>query len=474
MFKILDGRDSFYQWDVDQRLIVADETIKEVHFCNKTDNCSLVVEVYTEDGKRLVNVPNLLLQTDWNIHVYGYTGNYTKHSDCFRVIARTKPANYVYTETEVLLWEQLEEELRADVEAVKADIEADNKAIRAEVAEVTTTLTNVSNAVQGTASGRGAIALKDVSPLQKTVKLNVSRVNLMPSPFAKLDFLENGKNYTFSVALKEGVELPKDAHYFLGYYNDAGEFQNLAYIGEAGDVISNTYSFTAGEDGCYGYHIDCGNLTADMFEYCQLEEGIVATEPTPYIEDLNDVTFYEYGKNLCDMTKIAARDVDTIEVIDKDTIKWNGSFLFNIPVSIPAGTTFTWSHGDIEIEEGECNGLYSWFMIYEDGTTSAQHWKVYTSTAEKDIKAIRIYKSPTDQATITIHDIQIEISDTKTEYETYKEPVEIMDINNIPVGENMTIMSDTTGVNIETTYNKDLNKVIADLTAAIISLGGKV
>ena len=49
-----------------------------------------------------------------------------------------------------------------------------------------------------------------------------------------------------------------------------------------------------------------------------------------------------------------------------------------------------------------------------------------------------------------------------------------MDINNIPVGENMTIMSDTTGVNIETTYNKDLNKVIADLTAAIISLGGKV
>ena len=42
MFKIYDGRSEFYQWDLNRKLIISDPTIDEVHFCNKTDNCSLV------------------------------------------------------------------------------------------------------------------------------------------------------------------------------------------------------------------------------------------------------------------------------------------------------------------------------------------------------------------------------------------------------------------------------------------------
>lgn len=101
MFKIYDGRERFYQWDLDRKLIVEDATIEEVHFCNRTDNCSLVCETYTEDGITLVNVPNILLQNDWRIHVYAYVG-YTKHDACFEVVGRTKPADYIYTEAE--LW----------------------------------------------------------------------------------------------------------------------------------------------------------------------------------------------------------------------------------------------------------------------------------------------------------------------------------------------------------------------------------
>ena len=107
MFLIEDGRKQFFQWDVNRRLIIEDGALTQVHFCNRTDDCSLVVEVYVEGNKFYADVPNILLQTDWDIRVYGYDSNYTKFSKTFNVVARTKPADYVYTETEVLNYENL-------------------------------------------------------------------------------------------------------------------------------------------------------------------------------------------------------------------------------------------------------------------------------------------------------------------------------------------------------------------------------
>lgn len=111
MFRIYDGRDYFYQWDLDRKLIVEDSTIDEVHFCNRTDGCSLICKVYDEDGARLVNVPNILLHNDWEIRVYAYDTNYTKHEERFEVKTRTKPADYVYTEVELESWDKLEERM---------------------------------------------------------------------------------------------------------------------------------------------------------------------------------------------------------------------------------------------------------------------------------------------------------------------------------------------------------------------------
>lgn len=113
MFSIQDGRKSFYQWDKERKLIVNDESITEVHFCNRTDTCSLIVETYTEDGVTLANVPNLLLTTAWKIHVYGYDTNHTKYEKCFDVISRTKPADYIYTETEIKNYDDLAERIKA-------------------------------------------------------------------------------------------------------------------------------------------------------------------------------------------------------------------------------------------------------------------------------------------------------------------------------------------------------------------------
>ena len=111
MFKLFDGREHFFQWDLDRKLIVSDATITQVHFCNRTDDCSLVCETYEIDGTTVVDVPNILLQTAWRIRAYAYRDNYTKVEECFEVIPRTKPADYVYTETEVLNYNTLLERI---------------------------------------------------------------------------------------------------------------------------------------------------------------------------------------------------------------------------------------------------------------------------------------------------------------------------------------------------------------------------
>lgn len=112
MFKLQDGREHLYQWDLDRYIIVEDNTIDEVHFCNRTSDCSLVVEV--KDG--LAAIPNILLHDARPIRVYAYVDDkYTLVEEQFTVKSRTKPADYVYTETEIKSYDYLERKL-AEIE----------------------------------------------------------------------------------------------------------------------------------------------------------------------------------------------------------------------------------------------------------------------------------------------------------------------------------------------------------------------
>lgn len=103
MLEIFDGSKRFYQWDINQKLIVDDERITEVHFSNGNDADALVCEVYEDGGKRLANVPNILLQSACTVKAYAVcTECITRAAASFIVMPRAKPADYVYTETEVL------------------------------------------------------------------------------------------------------------------------------------------------------------------------------------------------------------------------------------------------------------------------------------------------------------------------------------------------------------------------------------
>ena len=112
MFKILDGRNELFQWDINRQIIVSDASIDAVHFCNRTDVSALVVEVKEKNGLRVADVPNILLQESWDINVYGYCGgHYTKQAARIKVNPRCKPESYVYTETEVLNYNTVMEKI---------------------------------------------------------------------------------------------------------------------------------------------------------------------------------------------------------------------------------------------------------------------------------------------------------------------------------------------------------------------------
>lgn len=116
--KIAGGRDYFYQWDSGQRLIIEDAGIcNEVHFTNSGRREAMVCRIWEEEGQRYVNVPNVLLQCTEMIRVYAHTTaahmTRTNHYQTFEVKERNKPEDYVYTETEVLSYEKLEERITA-------------------------------------------------------------------------------------------------------------------------------------------------------------------------------------------------------------------------------------------------------------------------------------------------------------------------------------------------------------------------
>lgn len=111
MFKIQDGRKSFTQWDLNRKIIVEDDSITRVHFTNsnRIGENALVCEVIDN----VVNVPNIILQGYGTIFVYGCDSNYTKYIEAFDIIRREKPDSYVYTETEVLNYNNLLERINS-------------------------------------------------------------------------------------------------------------------------------------------------------------------------------------------------------------------------------------------------------------------------------------------------------------------------------------------------------------------------
>lgn len=110
----LDNKLEFlYQWDIDRKVIITGAALdQEVHFATKDLDEALVVKPKEENGSLTCNIPNILLQDSKDIIIYLYDGHKTFFSKIYKIIARKKPADYVYNETEILTYEKLAKELK--------------------------------------------------------------------------------------------------------------------------------------------------------------------------------------------------------------------------------------------------------------------------------------------------------------------------------------------------------------------------
>ena len=125
MFEILNGRGSFWQWDLNQKLVVQDlPNCAEVHFSNGNSDYALVTLVKTVDGKKVCDVPNVVLQKAGYVNVFAYVidaeEKYTEYKAAILVLARSKPEDYIYTETEILNYNTLSEKI-GDISLLETD-----------------------------------------------------------------------------------------------------------------------------------------------------------------------------------------------------------------------------------------------------------------------------------------------------------------------------------------------------------------
>lgn len=115
MFKIYGDRPELWQWDLGQKIIVEDANVSEVHFYDGINSLALVCEVYDLDGLRIANIPNVVLQDNCDMNIFAFVkdndGGYTKHREIIKVNKRSRPADYIYTETEVKSYEALEKRI---------------------------------------------------------------------------------------------------------------------------------------------------------------------------------------------------------------------------------------------------------------------------------------------------------------------------------------------------------------------------
>ncbi len=121
-----------YQWDRDVELTIKNNSqykISEVHFSNLVSDHALVLEPY--DRGRKIKVPNLLLT---KIHAlvahfcaFNKTGGLeTVFEYIIPIRPRQKPDDYVYTETEVLTYSNLEKRVSDLEEKSVSDVEISN------------------------------------------------------------------------------------------------------------------------------------------------------------------------------------------------------------------------------------------------------------------------------------------------------------------------------------------------------------
>lgn len=341
------------------------------------------------------------------------------------------------------------------------------------------------NAIKGKKDG-AVVALCDVSPIEHELDIKVKVEALKELSFEATDnIILYAKGVTaINIIMDDGYEAtfgrPEwgtfDAELVVSVLNDGILMTSTGTVTicETGEVITDCDTdWSTGDALIVGVRVDSGAISVN--------------------QPIGLYTLKKHGKNLFDSERwyselkakggqygdILKTTVDGVEYIKyapngmHDYQFMKGEFAEN--------TAYTLSFLGINIStETIPKGLR---IQYTDGTglmctftNTVETAYSFTTDKNKTIDHIWLYYYANEYA--LIRNIQLEVAESATEYEAYKEPTEYA-VN--ADGTVSGVMSDYPATSLtvndsemEVVYNKDTNKVIEQLTNAIISLGGNL
>lgn len=244
------------------------------------------------------------------------------------------------------------------------------------------------------------------------------------------------------------------------------------------------------------------NTCANAVKGTKSGEAIVLTDASPIehemdvkvsgISDISTVKVKKYGKNFLNRNATAVfKGMLTFDGSRQTfTSVGGGGDLTTIIGKYKdfVGKTITVSYIFVD-HQGSHNSFTTFIQADSTALTSAFNYNSATKlfkmtytipendTAENlSIRQYIGYITSADGDYVTIDNFQVEIGDTVTDWEEYKEPVEYpVSADGIVEGvtsiyPNTTLMTDTAGAVIDCEYNRDANKVIADLENKINTL----
>lgn len=197
-----------------------------------------------------------------------------------------------------------------------------------------------------------------------------------------------------------------------------------------------------------------------------VEHNIKVLATIPEDVDPTSVAITTYGKNLLNFVPYTTNDEGTTTVT------------FKAP-TIPVGTTI-YIHGyfqdGTELEPGNSAFVFRKGSTQVLNTSPNSAVLVTEDVAKAD--TVAIYTNTT-VAGKKVAAFQLEIGDTASEYEEYKEPqtYTLSEDGTVAITSlypTVTIVTNVLGVTVGCEYNKDTNAVIKKLTDAIVALGGTV
>lgn len=121
VIKNSEQRSELWQWDTGRQIKITPEVnmiVDEVHFSNAYSKDALVVKPQVnEQGSIIADIPNILLWQVFPINIYVVmefpNGKGTIYEEQLKINPRKKPSDYVYTETEILNYLDLEKRIKA-------------------------------------------------------------------------------------------------------------------------------------------------------------------------------------------------------------------------------------------------------------------------------------------------------------------------------------------------------------------------